>query len=662
MNKNWQKSLSTLLIATASMVSFTSAYANDVDPDELLNLSLEQLSNIEVTSVSKTPEKRSEAAAAIYVITQEDIKNSGATEIPELFRMVPGMTVTRAGAHDWTVTSRGFNDQFSNKLLVLVDGRTVYSPLFSGVIWQLQDTVLGDIERIEVIRGPGATLWGANAVNGVINIITKHAKDTQGGYASFTAGNMINGIGSVRYGVKTADNSYIRAYAKSTNYRSEDNLTDGTANDNWSRQQAGFRSDSTLSDTAILNVQGDAYSVTQDKNYLLPDTTVAGFYSSVEGVDVVGGNLQGRLEKDFSVDSKVSLQVYVDSSYYKTSFFNDLTTTADLDLQHSWTRWDRHEVVWGAGYRFIQSKNNPTSQQYALDPQVRNDNLWSAFVQDKIELAENEFFLTLGTKFEHNAYTGVEIQPSARFSWLLTDNQTLWGSVSRAVHTPSRSSDDSTQTLSANPGVPAILALDSNRGLESEEMIAYELGYRIQPTSNLAFDLATFYNDYDKLFHNILGAVTVPGAYLRQASYTINGNQAKSMGFELSAKYNPTNEWQLAGAYSYINLRFDRKDSVGLSFVGKHPKHQFNIRSTYNFPYDITMNNALYYVDDLNGVGVDGYYRFDTRLAYLVTDGVEVSLVGQNLIDEGHQEFSPFAYTYPAEIGRSVYGNVKIEF
>jgi iron complex outermembrane receptor protein len=656
---------SLLMFASVSALSF-SAHAADVDPSSLLDMSLAELSNIEVTSVSKKAEKETEAAAAIYVITQEDIKNSGATAIPELFRMVPGMTVTQSGAHDWTVTARGFNDQFSNKLLVLIDGRTVYSPLFSGVIWENQDTVLEDIERIEVIRGPGATLWGANAVNGVINIITKHAKDTQGGYASLSAGNQVHGIGDVRYGGKIGEDSYVRAYAKSTNYASQERPTGVTANDNWEKQQAGFRSDSKITDTGTLNVQGDIYTINQDTNYTIPDMNSATGVSPAGGYEVRGGNIQTRWEEKLSAKSIASLQMYVDSVFQKSSFFNDLTTTADIDFQHSWTGWNRQEIVWGTGYRLIQGRNDPTSQQYSLDPQVRNDNLFSAFVQDKVALIPDNLYLTLGSKIEHNDYTGVEVQPSARIAWLPTESQTVWGSVSRAVHTPSRYTDDATQLLLVDPVTTAPFPLRyiavPNRALESEEMVAYELGYRIQPTKTLAFDVASFYNDYKDLFGGVPSAPTFTGTTVDVSIPAANTNSAKSMGLELSSKWNVSNRWQLAGSYSYITLEFEDKANFGYSFVGKNPKHQFNMRSTYLFPRNISMSNALYYVDDLSGVNIDGYYRFDTRISYPILENVDLSLVGQNLFDNRHQEFTPFAYKSAAEVGRSVYGNVSVKF
>jgi len=663
-NKNLHAlTLSTSLSLFAALASF-SASAADV-PDDLLNMSLSELSNIQVTSVSKKAEKETEAAAAIYVITQEDIKRSGAKEIPEMLRMVPGITVTRAGSHDWTVTARGFNGQFSNKLLVLMDGRTIYSPLFSGVVWDIQDTMIEDIDRIEVIRGPGATLWGANAVNGVINIITKHSKDTVGGLAIAAAGNQLRDQGAVRYGIKTGDDSYMRAYAKHTGYNSEYNTSGDSANDNWTRSQAGFRSDTTLNESNKLTVQGDMYANDESAPYTIPDLTSGSYSANVNGIKAAGGNILSRWENNISKESQTSLQLYLDHAYYKNPYFNDTTNTGDVDFQHIWTGWNRQEIVWGVGYRYIHSENDPASQQYALIPSTRSDNLFNAFLQDKFTLVPNNLFLTLGSKFEHNAYTGNELQPSARISWLPTDNQTVWASVSRAVHTPSRFTDDGQLSYGIIPPgmLPVLVQSQGNRGLNSEELVAYELGYRIQPTKSSSIDVAGFYNDYSNLFRDNLGAFSVPGSYVLQPVIAYNDNSARSVGVEISSKWNVNNEWQLAGGYSYINLVFDNKDGgLNSNFQGKQPKHQFNMRSTYLFPYNVEMTNAVYYVDDLTGLGVNNYYRFDTRLAYEIMKGIEISLVGQNLLDKRHQEFTPFLYGAPSEIGRSVYGNIAFKF
>lgn len=635
-------------------------------------MSLKELTELEVTSVSKRAEKETEAAAAIFVITQDDIKRSGATVIPEVLRMVPGITVTKSGSHGWTVTSRGFNDQFSNKLLVLIDGRTVYSPLFSGVIWDMQDTMLEDIDRIEVIRGPGATLWGANAVNGVINIITKHTEDTEGGLATAAFGTQVDGIVGGRYGTQMGEKGYVRMYAKQSAYDSEQTVTGANAGDSWKRSQAGFRSDSQITDSRSLTVQGDIYYMDANTGFTFPELGAAGYARQSEGVRANGFNLLGRWEEEFAEDSQASLQMYVDNAARKTAFFNDTTGTLDIDFQHVWTRWENHEVVWGTGYRLIRSENSPASEQYALTPQRRSDNLFNAFVQDKMPLYEKEVFLTLGSKFEHNDYTGVEIQPSARISWLPDEDQTVWASVSRAVHTPSRFTDDGHLSLAILPpgsapffaGIPTLVAARGLDAVDSEELTAYEMGYRIQPTKTSSVDVAVFYNDYDKLFNGRFGDPVNMGTYLLWPLTTANSKTGHSYGLEVSGKWNVSNDWQLAGAYSYLGLTIDQKDETDFySVIGKQPKHMFNIFSTYSFGDGLEMTNMLYLNDDLKGrANINGYQRFDTRISYLIQDGMEVSLVGQNLFDDRHQEFIPFTYISPTEIGRSFYVTLTANF
>ena len=663
------------MIAASSMAllastSLAHAAEGAIDTSTLLNMSLAELSNIEVTSVSKKAENQNHAAAAIYTITAEDIKRSGATAIPELLRMAPGVTVTKAGSSSWTVTARGFNNQFSNKLLVLMDGRTIYSPLFSGVIWDVQDTMIEDIDRIEVIRGPGATLWGANAVNGVINIITKHAKDTQDGLATAQAGNRINGIGSVRYGGKIGEESYYRAYVKQTEYDHEYSTAGGSANDDWGKTQVGFRTDSTLTTKDKLNVQGDWYKINEDANFTMPDVTAAPTYAATaNGTKARGANLMATWEHKYHENSLFTLQTYIDYADYKTTFFSDEATTLDLDMQHNWSGWDGHDIVWGLGYRLLVSKNDTQSAQYNLTPRRRSDNLFSAFVQDRVTLVEDELFLTLGSKFEQNDYTGFEVQPSARMSWLMDDNQTLWASVSRAVHTPSRFTDDGALSYSVLPpgAVATLVQAAGNRNLDSEELIAYEIGYRIQPNKASSIDIAAFYNDYDNLFRDTTDTAifpVFPGPYALLPVTTKDINAARSLGLEVAGKWNVRDNWQLAGAYSYIDLVFDNKDGgINFSFQGKQPKHQFNLRSTYQFSKDLEMTNAWYYVDDLNGVNIDGYHRFDTRVSYALMDNVDVSLIGQNLLRSRHKEFTSFLYrSNNSEIGRSVYGSIAIKF
>lgn len=655
-----------ITVSTMVLSSFNSDASNisEADAKKILSLSLSELSNITITSVSKKEEPENEAPAAIFVITQEDIKRSGALTIPEALRGAPGITVTQSGSNNWTVTSRGFNSQFANKLLVLIDGRTIYSPLFSGVVWDSQDTMMEDIERIEVIRGPGATLWGANAVNGVINIITKQAKDTQGGLAVATYGNKA-ASGAIRQGVKIGEDSYLRAYAKHNDYASHYNTDGSDAGDSWRKQQAGFRADAKLSDNDKLNIQGDIYTTDEDDSFIYPDLTSGTYANSSKGYKLNGGNLLMRWDQKQSEKSNTSLQVYYDRAAQKTRFFNDIANTFDLEFQHAWSGLKGQELIWGGGYRLIND-NNDASAQYALTPDSRNDDIFSAFIQDKFTIIPERVFFTLGSKFEHNDYTGFEVQPSVRMSWLPDKNQTLWWSISRAVHTPSRFNYDGRLSYAIIPPsmslpAPVLLTAAGNSDLDSEELIAYEIGYRIKPAKNLNIDLTAFYNDYDKLYSDSFGT-TVVTSYVTRPILTVNSNEAKSVGFESAVQYNVFPEWQLSGSYSYISLVFDDKSKIIQTLVGKHPKNMFNLRSTYLFQNGLEMTNSLYSVSELSSVDIDGYVRFDTKFSYPITDSLDLSVVGQNLLDKRHKEFTPFLYQTQTEIGRSVYGSLAFKF
>jgi len=654
------------------LVLFSSlASANeDLSTERLLSMSLTELENIQVTSVSKEPEKANEAAAAAFVITQEDIQRSGATSIPEVLRMAPGVDVAQAGAHDWAVSVRGFNSQFANKLLVLIDGRTVYNPGFSGTFWEDQDVPLADIDRIEVIRGPGAAQWGANAVNGVINIITKNAKDTQGGLISATAGNMIKTDDTARYGVKVGDDSYARVYAKYNDDAPERNVGPGNSGDGWQKRQAGFRSDSKLSDQDSLTLQGDLYDTHEGLTLNLPGLNPPYLLLTPGDMLESGGNLMARWTRNISPESSTTTQLYVDNTQHENAYAHYNASTTDLDFQHTWTGWTGQEFVWGGGYRLIADHEGSTPI-FTLNPQEVNNSVYSSFVQDKITLDPKDLFLTLGSKFEHNDFTGFEIQPSARLSWLISDDQMAWSSISRAVHPGNRFTDNAQMIagvvppgVPSNPfGIPIELEVVGNQGLDSEELTAYELGYRIQPIKSVSLDLAAFYNDYSKLFFGTDGTGFLAGGstYYVQPIFAANSNSATSKGFELSAKIDATKNWQLSASYSYLDLIFDEKVDPAFSF-SNNPKNQFNVRSTYLFPDDIQMTNSLYYVSGLAQASVPGYYRFDTKLSHELMRGVEVSLVGQNLLQPQHKEFSGFLYQNTTEVGRSIYANITVRF
>lgn len=659
-------------LAVAFSFGFAStgwAGEKDIDANELLNLSLQQLSNIEVTSVSKRTEKANEAAAAIFVVTNDDIRRSGATSIPEVLRVVPGLSVAQAGSHSWAISSRGATGQFANKLLVLIDGRSVYTPLFSGVWWEVQDMPLQDIERIEVIRGPGATLWGANAVNGVINIITKSAKDTQGNLISQTAGNVEKSLTTLRSGMKVGDNAYARVYAK---YDSRDEyraLNGSGAQDMWNKAQGGFRMDGTTDEHATFTLQGDAYRSGESYPMTRPTLTAPYSRTDLDREHASGGNFLTRVTQETSRDSNWSLQFYFDNVQRQNFVFDDSRNTLDIDFQNAFKQWERHDIVWGAGYRLVADHMVGT-QLLNLMPSNRSDNLFSAFAQDEITLLPNTLKLTLGSKFEHNDYNGYQVQPSARLAYIIDEKQMLWTSASHAVRTPNRFSDNGTlalSTLSIGGGNYAFLETVGNKSLTAEKLNAYELGYRIQPLKTLSFDVSTFYNNYGKLLTNSVGTPILT-SFQGGAPYfiipvkPINANAAHSHGLELSSKWDVTSIWKLDATYSYLNFKRQRADQLGLTVANASPPQQASLRSTLLLPHNVELNNSLYYVDELKNQNIPDYLRFDTRIAWTPVPNLELSLVGQNLLDNAHPEFSSFIYQSRAQVPRSIYGNVTWKF
>ena len=411
--------------------------------NELVQLSLEDLMTLEVTSASRKAQSLADTAAAVFVITSEDLRRSGVTNIPDALRMVPGVTVARIDSSKWAVTVRGFNGRFARKLLVLIDGRSAYSPLFSGVFWDAQDTLLEDVERIEVIRGPGATIWGANAVNGVINIITKKAADTTGGLAVAGAGSFERGFGAVRYGTDIGDWGAVRAYGKYFN-RNELKAEDGRpADDSWDMGRGGFRMDGKRGLNSFT-LQGDYYGGTERETITFPDLAAPPSFSTVRTAHttVGGGNLLSRWTRSLADDSELSLQFYYDRNKRNIpQLFGDTTDTIDLDLLHRFQWGSRHETVWGGGFRFIDERITG-SDTLSFNPAERNERLYSAFLQDDITVVQDRLHLIIGSKFEHNVYTGFELQPSGRLIWTPNEQISLWSAVSRAVHTPSRGESD----------------------------------------------------------------------------------------------------------------------------------------------------------------------------------------------------------------------------
>ncbi len=621
----------------AFCVTASAATNEPTSPAALKKLSLEELLNQHVTLVTRTPEKLSESPSAVQVISGEDIRRSGATSIAEALRLAPNLQVAQADSRQWAISGRGFNQPglLANKLLVMIDGRSVYTPLFAGVFWDVQSTLLDDLDRIEVVTGPGAALWGANAVNGVINIVTKNAKATQGLLVEGGGGSLLQDFGAVRYGGSSGTNLFYRVYGQRFD-RNSTVFSDGTeALNAWDMTQGGFRMDYQPSGENGFTLQGDVYSGSIQQ---------AGTVNPVDGQNVLG-----RWTRTFSEESDLIVRAYFDRTWRRIpDVFNEDLKTYDLDFQHRFPLGSRQSIIWGAGYRLMQDEVG-NSAALAFLPPNRNLQLFSGFVQDEIAVVPERVRLYLGAKFEHNDYSGFEVQPSVRLSWQATPRQTFWAAISRAARSPSRIDRD----FYVRGAPPFFVAGGTN--FQSETVIAYELGYRVRPYDRLSLSLATFYNDYDK----------IRTAELEGSSLTVeNGLRAQSWGVEFSGELQLVDWWRLRGGYTYLHKDvWERPGHVDFNngqSEGNDPEHQVVLQSIVNLPAGFEFDLVGRYVDTLPAPHVPGYFTFDARVAWQATKNLELSLVGQNLFENRHPEFGAAATRQ--EIPRSIYGKVTWRF
>jgi iron complex outermembrane receptor protein len=666
------------LVIVVLLPLFSNGACAALPPVDLTELSLEDLMNIRVTATSRRPQSVAESAAAVFVITQEDIRRSGVTSIPEALRMVPGVQVARIDANKWAISARGFNGRFANKLLVMIDGRSVYTPLFSGVLWDAQDTVLADIDRIEVVRGPGASLWGANAVNGVINIVTKRARDTQGGLLVAGGGTEEQGFSTLRYGGAFNDQTHYRAYLKYFNRDSQEFIDDGDAADDWQVGRAGFRMDWEPDGPDALTVQGDIYRGVVGTTGRVFSLTAPFSQTVNTDDDIFGANLLGRWTHDFEDGSDMALQVYYDLVSGDELGIQLDEQTFDVDFQHHFQAGERNDIIWGLGYRLVAADFDD-SFTVSLDDDHRIDHLLSAFVQDEITLSEDELRLTLGSKFEYNTYTGFEIQPTARLLWTPDAQQSVWLAASRATRTPSQAEDSIALNSVLGPGdpnnpfpFPLQLSVLGNPDQNSEEVIAFEVGYRVNPINDLSLDFAAFYNIYDDLasvevrppLQVIVPCPTPPLCILGNSQFD-NLGSGESYGFEVAADWRAESWWRLQGAYTYLHLDLDHDGTLGTTVHAEErdPNHQVSLRSSFDLGEDWELDFWGRYVSALPERGVDAYFTFDMRLGWRPYDGVELAIVGQNLASHDQLEFTPeLVDTTPTEVQRSVYGKVTVNF
>jgi len=647
-----------------------SLWAGELD---LTRLSIEELMAIKVTSVSKKEQHLSDSPAAVFVITNEDLRRSGVTNIPDALRMVPGMNVARIDSNKWAVNSRGATSRFAGKLLVLIDGRSVYTPDFSGVYWEVQDVMLEDVDRIEVIRGPGATLWGANAVNGVINIITKPAADTQGGLVSMGGGTEEQGFVSARYGVSLKEGTCGRLYAKGTKRDQFVNEAGDGAGDDWGMLKSGFRIDSGATGSDSFTLQGDTYRGNIDQRVTLYSVTAPYHQSLEDDVDVSGSNLIARWKKTLSATSEWTLQAYYDHTEREETFIAIKRNTFDFDFQYRVAVGGRHDIIWGARYRYTHDKSTNTTFS-VIDPASRGDDLFSLFVQDEITIVPKLLWLTMGSKFEHNDYSGYEVQPSARLLWVPHPTHKLWTAVSRAVRTPSRIEHDAqlinivlTPFTSNNPTpFPLATVATGSQEYDAEDLMAYEVGYRFMPARVFSMDVAVFYNDYKNLRSITYGTSVFHGTYIEQPLVFENNFSAYTYGVEMAAAWQAHDRLKLDLAYTYLNS--DMEEGVD---VAKEPTHMASLRTAVNLRKDVDLDIWLRYVDHVEALyaassdlvyRVGDYASLDLRLAWRPRTNLELSLVGQNLLSSDCVEFVQEAYTSPTAVERGVYGKVTYSF
>lgn len=663
----------------------------DVEPPalELLDLSIEELSQTqvrvpaleqEVTTVSRQESTVGRSPVAVFVVTQEMIRRSGATSIPEVLRMVPGLQVVRIDSNKWSVTVRGFADRFFNRfLLVQIDGRAVYQVINSTVSWDAVDVMLEDVERIEVVRGPGATVWGANAVNGIINIITKRAADTQGGLISSGGGTEERGFTSFRYGGNNGSDLNYRVYGK---WFDRDNgfNANGDAQDDWRAGRGGFRMDWTPTECDTITLQGEIFEVHSGRrDFLRPLTTGPDFFfTNTEDEITDGGHLLSRWSRDLGDDSGWSLQAYYDRFDRRSTnqIIDASIDTYDVDFQNHFQLGCNHKVVWGAGYRFYDLHFHPSGFDGGFHVNASDEtvdlNRVSAFVQDEMTLRPDELFLTMGIKLSHNDFSNFEYQPTARLLWAPDEQQAAWASFSRAVRTPAYAEHFSRITGVAGPGTSFFTAFP-NQEFDSEEMFAYELGYRAQPTDAFSWDLAMFYNKYDDLLVRRLTPVPLmPIVVLPTFPVTtFNGMDGETYGVELSGTLDVTDSWQLYGQYTFLRMQLHADNPVDAAAEaateGLSPHNQVYLMSSWDMGCNWELDLIGRYVDILpQFVDVPSYIALDLRLGWYPSENLELSVVGQNLTDPHHPEFgSTGAGTLRSptvELQRGVYGMLRYKW
>jgi iron complex outermembrane recepter protein len=660
---------------------------------DLTNESIEDLMNIPVTSVSKTAQNFSQVASAAFVITPDAIRRSGATNIPDLLRMVPGLDVGRINGNTWAVSARGFNSRFSDKLLVLMDGRSVYTPTFAGVFWDVLDLPLSNVERIEVIRGPGGSIWGANAVNGVINIITKKSSETQGKLLVAGGGNVEQGFGTMQYGGKAGNSTDYRLYSKYLNQGQFPGLAGGGGADGWRMLRGGFRSDSALSSKDTLMLQGDLYSAREGPPVIGTVSTAGAVTQNVASVvNISGGFLQGIWDHASSPHSNISLQLSYDK-YQRNDQLREGRWTCDIDLQHNFTGWRRQDIVWGLTYRYsasrsdgnldlslVPAEDNSQPSNSASDsdtpgislvPADSNTQLFSSFIQDNLAIVPRRLSLTIGAKLERNDYTGFGFMPSARVAWTPTQRETAWAAVSKTERTPSELDIALRTVVGGFPGpggIPVSVILFGNPNVANEDSTAYEVGYRKMVSPQLSVDFTAYYNSYrhqETSEPSTPFLVQNPSPVLILPLITENLMHGETHGTEIVVNWQPSDRWTLSSGYAFeqihMHLAPTSQDTTSVAGAqGSTPVNAAQLRAHLALWRGLAWDASAYFVGPLTSPREPSYTRLDTGLFWEFREGIGLSLVGQNLLRDRHEEFFDSTLSTPTTlVKRAAYAKVQ---
>jgi len=622
---------------------------SDKRTQQLKSLSLEQLGNIEVTTQSKEPTQVWNTPAAIYVLTGDDIRRSGATSIPDALRLIPGVNVARVnGSRNWAVGIRGFADQFSKYVLVLIDGRSVYTPLFGGILWPIDNVMLEDVDRIEVIRGPGGTIWGADAVNGIINIITKHSQETRGTLLSSGGGNADQNTEDLRYGSEQSGWTWrgnAFGFVRSPEYHVE-----RQPDYDWSRDgQIGFRTDHATA-SGEFTLQGDAYWGKFGDAQSLSTYDPPASFISYRSTNVSGGDLRARLRRRFQNQSDIYLQAFWSRDHRIGSNFGEDRDTFDVDFLHRLGATRFQQFTYGLGIRLSPSEITQTIPTATFNPRHKTDSIYSAFLQEELRLVPDKLSLIAGSKLEHNNYTGFEYQPNVRLLFTPNGRFSAWTSIARAVRTPDRVDEDIQDDIFAVSSPLIFARVIGNHNLKAERLIAYEGGFRALLHPRLYISASGFYNAYRNLIAQ--GGLTPapastppfpPGTTLFTLQY-INGIHGASDGAEIAPDWQATSFWRIRPAFSYLNIDLNDEpgftDTVTLDQLrGSSPHYQAFIQSEINLPHQVEFDQSFRYVDSLPAQSVRAYTTADARIGWKPTKGLELSVTGQNLFQPHHAEF-----------------------